>query len=927
MDYNPKEIEAKWQNYWQEEKIYAVEDDTSKPKFYVLDMFPYPSGAGLHIGHPLGYIATDVMARYKRMKGFNVLHPMGFDSFGLPAEQYAIDTGQHPAITTEQNIKTFKSQLAKIGFNYDWDREVRTSDPNFYKWTQWIFQEIYQSWFNEKSQKAEGISELIAEFEKHGNTQVQATCDEDTPSFDAATWQAFSEEEKAAMLLKYRLTYVADSIVNWCPALGTVLANDEVKDGLSERGGHPVERKKMRQWMMRITAYADRLLEGLEEIEWSEALKEMQRNWIGKSHGAELDFKVVDQDITLTAFTTRPDTIFGVTFMVIAPEHELVPQLISAAQKTVVEEYIEVAKNRSERERQSEVKRVSGVFTGSYVINPISGEKVPLWVADYVLAGYGTGVVMAVPGGDERDFRFAQHFDLPILPVVEGSPVDEAGNPTEANPTKEGIMMNSGFLNGMTCKEAIQAVIQKAESENLGKGKVNFRLRDAVFSRQRYWGEPVPVYFKNGIPYLLSKAQLPLTLPAIDEYRPTKTGEPPLRRATKWKYQDQFDYELTTMPGWAGSSWYCLRYADPQNDQEFANKALTDYWNQVDLYIGGTEHAVGHLLYSRFWNHFLYDRGYISFKEPFRKLINQGMIQGTSALIYRVKNEDKFVSYNLRKDYETSELHVAVNLVENDVLDIEAFKKWRPETQDYEFITEEDGNFYCGSRVEKMSKRWYNVINPDEVVNQYSADTLRLYEMFLGPLEQSKPWNTQGIDGTFKFLKKLWRLFYNEKGDLIVTDEEPSPEELKVLHKTIKKVEEDIERYSFNTPVSAFMICVNELNSLKCHKQAILEQLLLLAAPYAPHITEELWAKLGHIESIHLQAFPTWEEKYIKEDSLEYPIMINGKKRANLSFPADMPNNEMQAITLANETVQKWLDGKKPKKIIIVPKKIINIVV
>ncbi len=927
MEYNPQEIEAKWQEYWKKEGIYQVDNQSDRPKFYVLDMFPYPSGAGLHVGHPLGYIATDIFSRYKRMKGFHVLHPMGFDSFGLPAEQYAIDTGQHPAITTEQNIKTFKSQLDKLGFCYDWNREVRTSDPKYYKWTQWIFQQIFNSWFNQKTNQAEPIEQLIQSFEQSGNQEVQATCDEDTPTFSAEDWQGFSEKEQQEILLKYRLTYVADSVVNWCPALGTVLANDEVKDGLSERGGHPVERKKMRQWMMRITAYANRLLEELENLEWSDALKEMQRNWIGRSHGAELDFKVENKEITLTAFTTRPDTIFGVTFMVLAPEHELIEELTTPEQKAEVTEYVNFAKNRSELERQSEAKKVSGVFTGSYVINPISQEKVPLWVADYVLAGYGTGVVMGVPGGDERDFRFAKHFQIPIIPIVEGTALDEDGEVAEANPTKEGTMINSGFLNGMECLEALQAVIQKAEAANLGKGKVNYRIRDAVFSRQRYWGEPVPVYFKEGIPYLVPESELPLTLPSIDEYRPTETGEPPLGRAEDWKYEGKYPYELTTMPGWAGSSWYFLRYMDPNNDQEFAAQSVSDYWNQVDLYVGGTEHAVGHLLYARFWTHFLCDRGYISYKEPFKKLINQGMIQGNSALMHRVKDEEKFVSWNLKDQYETTELHVDVNIVESDVLDLEAFKKWRPETAHYEFITEADGKFYCGAQVEKMSKRWYNVVNPDLIVERYSADTMRLYEMFLGPLEQSKPWNTQGIDGTHKFLKKLWRLFYDDQGNYVVNGEEATKDELKILHQTIKKVEEDIERYSFNTPVSAFMICVNELNSLKCHKQAILEPLVKILAPYAPHASEELWAKMGHIQSVHLQTFPVWKEEYIKEDAFEYPIMINGKKRAALTFPADMPKDEMQTQALAHETVQKWTKGQKPKKVIIVPKKIINIVV
>lgn len=934
MEYNPQEIEPKWQQYWNENNIYQVENESDKPKYYVLDMFPYPSGAGLHVGHPLGYIASDIVSRYKRLKGHNVLHPMGFDSFGLPAEQYAINTRQHPAITTAQNIKTFKSQLAKIGFCYDWSREVQTSDPNYYKWTQWIFQQIFNSYFNNQSQKAEAIEDLIQEFEKNGNQSIDAACDEDTSTFSVEDWKNFSEEQKEEMLLKYRLTYVADSIVNWCPALGTVLANDEIKDGLSERGGHPVERKKMRQWMMRITAYSERLLQGLEKIEWSDALKEMQRNWIGKSYGAEMTFQVETNGKkneaipSLTVFTTRPDTIFGVTFMVIAPEHEMISHLITDEQKAEAEAYIEKAKNRSERERQAEVKTVTGIFTGSYAVNPFNGEKVPIWSADYVLAGYGTGVVMAVPEGDERDFRFARHFDLPVIPVKESTAVDENGVVLEADSSKNSKMINSGFLDGMSCADAIQATIKEAEAKGFGEGKVNYRLRDAVFSRQRYWGEPVPVYFKNGIPYLVPEEKLPLTLPQINEYKPTATGEPPLGRAKDWKYDGKYNYELTTMPGWAGSSWYFLRYQDAQNQNEFASKQATDYWNQVDLYIGGTEHAVGHLLYSRFWTKFLFDRGYISFEEPFKKLINQGMIQGTSALIYRVTNTDKtnlFVSHNLRKEYETTTLHVAVNLVKNDVLDLEGFKQWREEYQDAEFILE-DGKYICGSMVEKMSKRWYNVVNPDDVVTQYGADTLRVFEMFLGPLEQSKPWDPKTITGPHNFLKKFWRLFVGDTDEVNLSGDALTKEELKLLHQTIKRVEEDIERYSFNTVVSTLMSTTNELTKRKCNKQAILEPLTILLAPYAPHIAEELWAKMGHVQSIHTTDFPKWEEKYLKEDSFEYPVMINGKKRTTLQFPADMPQDEMQQVVLENEVVQKWAEGKAPKKIIIVPKKIVNVV-
>jgi leucyl-tRNA synthetase len=1317
MEYNPQSFESLWQKYWEENHIYKVEIDKNKPKFYVLDMFPYPSGAGLHVGHPLGYIATDIMARYKRMKGFNVLHPMGFDSFGLPAEQYAIETGQHPAVTTQENIKTFKAQLAKIGFCYDWNREVQTSDPNYYKWTQWIFQQLFSSWYNNQTDKAEPIETLMAEFEKNGNQKIDAPCDEDTPLFSAEDWKAFAEKQQYEILLKYRLTYLADSIVNWCPALGTVLANDEIKDGLSERGGHPVERKKMRQWMMRITAYSEKLLKGLEEIEWSEALKDMQSNWIGKSYGAEMKFylpltpskgggnatqdnaniegggnatanieegdiqnnklntlvvddspsfgggrgevlsSLVVEDLPLTpskggnatkdnanqitgdvktdfekkelpryftttperwkiliqfakenrknptnaekifwelvrnkrigykfrrqhpiedfivdfvclekgvvveidggihntpemkeydeirtkyleeagfkvirftnqevqgniegvekklldvlnnlpltpskgggnatqdnanqimgeitvkdnaniegggnatqdnvniegggnnatqdnvnieggdiqnnklnsivvddspsfgggrgevlCFTTRPDTIFGVTFIVMAPEHELVPLLTTPQQKQAVDEYVAIAKNRSERERQAE-KKVSGIFTGSYAINPITKEEVPIWVADYVLAGYGTGVVMAVPGGDERDFRFAKHFNLPIIPVVSQTKVNENGEVLEANASKEDKMINSGFLNGMTCKEAAQAVIEKAQKEGLGKGKVNYRLRDAVFSRQRYWGEPVPVYFKDGLPYLVDEADLPLTLPSITEYKPTTEGEPPLARAENWTYsppapkggvsisppsEDGGLLEQTTMPGWAGSSWYFLRYMDAQNDKAFCSKEASDYWNQVDLYVGGTEHAVGHLLYSRFWTHFLHDRGFIGYKEPFKKLINQGMIQGNSALIYRIKGTEVFVSSNLKdelqgcidsnnvvkfrgllinatgvdvftsdmesisaiyssemievgegeagvaEDSELMPLHgeklsnlkipnikftasyTHIDFLSKDaknILNIDELKekeKTRLGLRNPVFAKENNGHFYCARQVEKMSKSKYNVENPDEVVADYSADALRLFEMFLGPLEQSKPWNTQGIDGSYKFLKKLWRLFHNEEGSFEVSDAEPEKAEWKVLHQTIKKVEEDIERYSFNTPVSNFMICVNELGSLKCNKVKILEPLVRLIAPYCPHVSEELWHRLGNEKSVHLADFPVWDNQYLVENDFLYPVMINGKKRTEITFPLDISQDEIQKQVLENEIVQKWLEGKTPKVFKVVPQKIITIAV
>jgi leucyl-tRNA synthetase len=1034
-EYNFREIEAKWQKFWAENNIYTTQENTSKPKYYVLDMFPYPSGAGLHVGHPLGYIASDVIARYKRAKGFNVLHPMGFDSFGLPAEQYAIQTGQHPALTTAENIKRYKEQLKNIGFSYDWSREVQTSDPNYYKWTQWIFMRLFEAWYNKKSDKAEHINTLIAEFEKNGNLSVQAACDEDTPTFTAEQWGSFSEQERSDILLKYRLTYLADAYVNWCPALGTVLANDEVKDGVSERGGYPVERKLMRQWMMRITAYAERLLQDLDTLDWSESIKEVQRNWIGKSVGAELTFYLTS-NLSITVFTTRIDTIFGVTYLVLAPENELVSQITTPEQKAKVEAYVEKATNRSERDRMADVKTVSGVFTGAYAVNPFTGEQIPVWVAEYVLAGYGTGAVMGVPSSDDRDYRFAKFFGLPIVPVIEGT--ENLENPTEK---KYGKMINSGFLDGLETQEAIEKAIEFAEKGGFGKKKINYKMRDAVFSRQRYWGEPVPVYFKNGIPYLIDEKDLPLELPKIDKYLPTETGEPPLGRAENWKYKPKgegqggevYEYELSTMPGWAGSSWYWLRYMDAHNLDAFVSKEKEQYWKNVDLYIGGAEHGTGHLLYSRFWNKALYDLGYISSPEPFQKMINQGMIQGRSNFVYKVLykeaqahkrlaeyllplgfeasvlpgdmqldfvHKDKklaveirsqsiikenwqsylskyaefmpegcqvmfvsveeiftnveeavarvkkalndeeflqfplsdyelpnlFVSHNLRENYETIALHVDVNIVENDVLDIDAFRIWRPDLANAEFILEE-GKYICGAEVEKMSKSKYNVVNPDNVVERYGADTLRLYEMFLGPLEQFKPWNTNGIEGTHKFLRKLWRLFHNDKGEFAVSDAEPSKDELKVLHTAIKRVTEDIERFSFNTPVSSFMICVNELTDLKCHKKTILEPLLVLLSPYAPHITEELWALLGHTESINLASYPIFEEKYLQESTFSYPISINGKLRTNIEFALDMPKEAMEKAVLENEIVQKWLEGKPAKKIIIVPKKIVNVVI
>lgn len=935
-EYKFSSIEKKWQKFWEENQTFKAEVNHAKPKYYVLDMFPYPSGAGLHVGHPLGYIASDIVARYKRLRGFNVLHPMGFDSFGLPAEQYAIQTGQHPALTTEQNITRYIEQLKNIGFSFDWSKEVRTSNPDYYKWTQWIFMQLFNSWYNKDTDKAENISTLTAKFEANGTNGVNAVCDEDCIPFSAEEWNAKSEEDQYKLLLKYRLTFLDYSVVNWCPALGTVLANDEVKDGVSERGGYPVEQKKMRQWSMRITAYADRLLNGLDEIDWAESLKEQQRNWIGRSQGASVRFKIADVKSTddtseIEVFTTRVDTIYGVSFMVIAPEHELVEQLTTPEQKETIEAYVKWAKSRSELDRMSEVKTVSGAFTGSYVINPLNEEKVPIFLADYVLAGYGTGAVMGVPSGDQRDWNFATHFNLPIVPILDA----QADIEKQADNTKEGKYINSGIINGMTYKKATETLINWLEEKGVGKGKVQYRIRNAVFSRQRYWGEPVPVYFKpdsNGepLPYLINESDLPLELPAIDKYLPTETGEPPLGRAENWKYQDQYEYELSTMPGWAGSSWYWYRYMDAKNEQEFASKEAVDYWKAIDLYIGGSEHATGHLLYSRFWNKFLKDLGYVQEEEFAKKLINQGMIQGRSNFVYRLKNADTptFVSYNLRKDYEVVALHVDVNIVDNDILDVEAFKSSRNDIgENPEFILE-NGKYVCGAEVEKMSKSKFNVVNPDTIVEKYGADTLRLYEMFLGPLEQFKPWNTNGISGSHNFLRKVWRLFFDDQnGNFKVKDEQPTPEELKVLHSTIRKMEEELERYSFNTVVSTLMICVNELSALKCHKKAILQDLVILLSPYTPHFAEELWEALGNAAgSVSFAAFPVFNSAYLVEASFDYPISINGKVRTNLSFAADAPSSDIEAGVLANEVVQKWLEGKTPKKIIVVPKRIVNVV-
>lgn len=923
-----KRIEKKWQEKWASDNVYQVKADTTRPKYYVLDMFPYPSGAGLHVGHPLGYIASDIVSRYKRVKGFNVLHPMGFDAFGLPAEQYAIQTGQHPAVTTEKNIETYKRQLKQIGFSFDWSREVQTCDPSYYKWTQWIFMQLFNSWYNRKTDRAEAISGLIAHFEKQGNAGIDAASDDDTPSFTADHWKSLDERGREAVLQKYRIAYLSETMVNWCAALGTVLSNDEVKDGVSERGGYPVERLKMMQWSMRITAYAERLLQGLDTIDWPEPVKEMQRNWIGKSVGCELDFALDGHSEKIRVFTTRIDTIYGVTFMVLAPEHELVAKITTSEQRTEVEQYVEIAKNRSERERMSEVKRISGAFTGAYAINPFNNEKIPVWIADYVLAGYGTGAVMAVPSSDTRDHAFAKHFSLPIIDVLEGPTSDITKD--NFNP-KSGTMINSGDLNGLPWNEAIEKALNQVEQRGIGVRKVNYRMRDAIFGRQRYWGEPFPVYFDNGVPKLVKEEDLPVTLPEIDEYKPTADGLPPLGRATTWKYQpagssESYSFELTTMPGWAGSSWYWFRYMDPNNEKEFASKDAIEYWREVDLYIGGSEHATGHLLYSRFWCKALKDLGYVPTEEPFRKMINQGHIQGMSKFVYRVNGTSKFVSAGLKKDYDVTALHADISLVDNDVLDVEAFRKWRDDFADAEFILE-DGKYICGTEVEKMSKSKYNVVNPDDIVNRYGADTLRMYEMFLGPLELSKPWNTNGIDGVYKFLRKFWNLFHDNSGKFSVSDAKATREELKVLHKTLKKVEDDIERFSFNTTVSEFMICCNELSSLKCDKREILEPLVIALSPYAPHITEELWEMLGHKETILSAEFPKVDESYLVENSFEYPISINGKVRVKMNFALDMPKEDIEKLVMASEIVQKWTEGKAPKKVIIVPGKIVNVVV
>ena len=920
MDYNFKEIESKWQAFWAANHTFKAEIDESKPKYYVLDMFPYPSGAGLHVGHPLGYIASDIYSRYKRLCGFNVLHPMGYDAFGLPAEQYAIQTGQHPAVTTEKNIARYREQMDRIGFSYDWSREVRTCDPEYYKWTQWAFLEMFGSWYDNVQQKARPIAELEAAFAEGGSAAVDAACGEVEP-FTAEQWNAFDEKQKASVLMQYRIAYQGETAVNWCPALGTVLANDEVKEGYSVRGGHPVEQKKMTQWQLRVSAYAGRLLEDLEDLDWTDSLKDMQRNWIGKSQGAEMVFRVSNgaEEYDMPIFTTRADTVFGVTFMVLAPESEWVEKLTTSEQKETVEAYLAMAKKKTERERMMEARKVTGVFSGSYATNPLTGDKVPVWISEYVLAGYGTGAIMAVPAHDSRDYAFAKTFDLPIIPLIEGCDVSES-----SFDAKEGIMCNSGFLNGKTVKEAIPAAIDYVEAHGIGHRKVNYRLRDAIFSRQRYWGEPFPVYFKDGIAVPMPMENLPLELPEVDKFLPTETGEPPLGRAKDWTY-DGYPLELSTMPGFAGSSAYYLRYMDPHNNKALVSREADEYWRDVDLYIGGTEHATGHLIYSRFWNKFLFDLGYVCEKEPFRKLINQGMIQGRSNFVYRIINTNTFVSLGLKDQYETTEIHVDVNIVRNDRLDLEAFRNWMPDFANAEFILE-DGEYICGWAIEKMSKSMFNVVNPDMICDTYGADTLRLYEMFLGPLEQSKPWDTKGIDGVNRFLKKVWRMFYDRDG-FIVTDDKANADELKALHKLIGKVRTDIESFSFNTAVSAFMIAVNELNDLKCSKREILEPLIILLSPFAPHIAEELWEALGHKESITYAVFPEYVEAYTIENNCTYAVSFNGKTRFTVELPLDMAREDVDAHVRGLEQTAKYVAGGNIVKVIVVPGKIVNIVV
>ena len=924
MEYNFRDIEKKWQAQWKASGAYKVSNDSPKPKMYVLDMFPYPSGVGLHVGHPLGYIASDIYSRFKRLKGFNVLHPMGYDAFGLPAEQYAIDHGVHPAVSTDQNINNFRRQLDNIGFCFDWDREFRTSDTSYYKWTQWIFLQLFNSWYNRKEKKADHMTNLVKFFEQEGNAGYEIPHDKYQIAktgkrvFTAAEWAAFTEKEQHDILMEYRLAYCGYGEVNWCEALGTVLANDEVINGVSERGGHPVVKKKLRQWYLRITEYADRLLEGLDRIEFSDSMKEMQTNWIGKSYGAEVTFKLKSaSDLQLTVYTTRPDTIFGVDFIVIAPEHELIGSITTPEHKQAVEDYIAYVKSRSERERMAE-KKISGIFTGAYALNPFNGHEIPVWISEYVLAGYGTGAIMAVPCGDERDHKFAQHFNIPITNII-GSHYDGK----EANATKDAKLENSDFLNGMVMRNAMEVVIRKIEEIGIGVRKVNFKMRDAAFSRQRYWGEPFPIIWKNGIAYPLSESELPLELPHVESYKPGPEGEGPLANIAEWTSRD---LETNTMPGYAGSSWYFLRYMDPNNANEFCSRKASDYWGQVDLYIGGTEHAVGHLLYSRMWTKAMFDLGYIGHDEPYKKLVNQGMIQGSSRFVYRIHGANKFVSLGLKDQYSTDAIHVDVNIVDGVELDIEEFKKWRAEYETAEFILE-DGKYICGTEVEKMSKRLYNTVNPDDVVNKYGADTFRMYEMFLGPVEQSKPWETKGIEGVHRFLKKLWRLFYDDMKGKVWNEDKATPAELKVLHKTIKKIEEDTERFSFNTGVSAFMVCVNDLIDLKCHKKEILETLLILLTPYAPHISEELWHLVGNTSCILDAAYPKVNASYLVESSKEYPISVNGKLRTTMEFALDAPQDDVEKMVLSNEIIQKWMEGKPHKKIIFVKGKMVNVVV
>jgi leucyl-tRNA synthetase len=949
MEYDFRRIESNWQQFWKDNKTNQVLEDNTKPKYYVLDMFPYPSGAGLHVGHPLGYIASDIFSRYKKLKGFNVLHPMGYDSFGLPAEQYAIQTGQHPAITTETNIARYRDQLDQMGFAFDWDREVRTSSPEYYKWTQWIFKQIFNSWFNNDAQKAEHIETLIARFEVNGNAEINAATDIEK-IFTAADWKGYNAAQKETILQEYRLAFLADSWVNWCPALGTVLANDEVVYGVSERGGYPVQQKLMRQWSMRIKAYAQRLLDGLDKVDWTDSIKEIQRNWIGKSEGCSVKFKVASAgQHDIEVFTTRPDTIFGVSFIVLAPEHELVDAITTTEQKMAIDDYKKVASLKSERDRQSDVKNITGAFTGAYAVHPFTGEKIQIWIGDYVLASYGTGAVMAVPCGDQRDWDFAKHFGIEIINIFEGIDISE-----EAYAEKTGVIANSDFLSGLPIKKAMKLAIHKIEEAGIGSGKVLYRLRDAIFSRQRYWGEPFPVYFENDLPKLVEDDKLPIRLPEVDKYLPTEEGEPPLARASKeaWKEQFQGDrMDYNTMPGWAGSSWYFLRYMDPKNDREFVAKEKVDYWNNVDVYIGGAEHATGHLLYARFWTKFLNDMGYIPFDEPFQKMINQGMILGRSSFVYRFKfnydNHDKFAfvskksldsksfAVELSKRYpnssltllDTTAIHVDISLVENDVLNVEAFKSWRPEFKDAEFILEKDETYLCGHEVEKMSKSKYNVQTPDELVEKFGADTLRMYEMFLGPLEQSKPWDTKGINGVHNFLRKLWRLFHDVENNFAISDGEATKDNLKTLHKTIKKIGEDLERFSFNTGVSTFMICVNELTEQKCNNRQILSELVVLLSPFAPHICEELWKQLGNNESVTKSTFPVFDEKNLVESSFEYPVSFNGKMRFKVKLDLSLTVSQIQEAVLALDETKKYLDGKEPKKVIIVPGRILNFVI